>query len=40
MDDVCGVIAGGYQSAVSRLFKAVCGFFSAVLKYKSDGTWS
>lgn len=39
MDDVCGVIAGGYKSAVIRLFKAACGF-SAVLKYKSDGTWS
>lgn len=38
MDDVCGVIAGGYKSAVSRLFKAACGFGS-VLKYKSDGTW-
>lgn len=39
MDDFCGVIAGGYKSAVIRLFKAVCGF-SAVLKYKSDGKWS
>lgn len=34
MDDVCGVIAGGYKFAVSRLFKVAC------LKYKFDGTWS
>lgn len=39
MDDFCGVIVSGYKFAVSRLFKVACGF-SAVLKYKSDGTWS